>query len=399
MIDLFSDETRRNPYPAYDMIRAASPTLHAPQLDLWMVFDYDGVKRVLSEHETFSSSLESTSRGSGPEWFIFFDPPRHSRLRGLISRAFTPVTVAGLEPRVRELSRELLGRAVQRGAMDLVTDFAVPLPTAVIAEMLGLPVDDRPRFVRWSEIILRLSHFITGGPESSAAAAEYRATTVEMAGYLGDLTARRRAEPRADLLTRLVEAEVDGERLSEHEILNFVQLLLIAGTETTTNLIANAVLCFTENPTQLARLELAPEHLLVAIEEVLRYRSPVQAVFRATKRDVELHGETVPAGSLVLAMVGSANRDPKAFANAGVFDIARDPNLHVAFGHGIHFCIGAALARLEGRVALEELLGSVANITLEGDGTWPPRAALHVHGPASLPIRFEPRGNGTARRP
>ncbi len=219
---------------------------------------------------------------------------------------------------------------------------------------------------------------------------EYRAVTAEMRAFLPDLIAQRRAAHQDDLLTRLVEAEVDGERLTQEEILGFVQLLLVGGQETTANLINNAILCFIENPDQLARLRAAPDLLPSAIEEVLRYRSPVQWMPRATRRDVEMHGQVIPAGKLVLPMIGSANRDPKQFRDAGRFDITRDPNPHIAFGHGIHACLGAPLARLEARIALADFLERVKEFELASDEPWEPRKALHVHGPSRLPIRFTP---------
>jgi cytochrome P450 len=200
------------------------------------------------------------------------------------------------------------------------------------------------------------------------------------------------AEPKDDLLSRLVEAEVDGERLSGHEIVGFVELLIIAGQETTSNLIGNAMLCFAEHPDQLARLRERPELMGKAIEEVLRFRSPVQWIFRATKSDVTLHGQTIPAGKLVLPMIGSANRDAEVFAEPNRFDVAREPNPHIAFGHGIHFCLGAPLARLEASIALPDLLARLGDIELASDALWEPRTALHVLGPTSLKIRFEPSG-------
>lgn len=197
-------------------------------------------------------------------------------------------------------------------------------------------------------------------------------------------------------LTRLVEAEVDGERLTQEEVLGFVQLLLVGGQETTANLINNALLCFIENPNQLARLQAAPEFLPSAIEEVLRYRSPVQWMPRATRRDVKVHGQVIPAGKLVLPMIGSANRDPKQFCDAGRFDITRDPNPRMAFGHGVHSCLGAPLARLEARIALANFLERVKGFELANEEPWEPRKALHVHGPSRLPIHFTPGRRGAA---
>jgi cytochrome P450 len=349
-----------------------------------MIFDYEGVKRVLNDYDAFSSRC-------GYDWLLFSDPPRHTKLRGLLAQAFTPRSVANLEPRIRGLSRELLDRTVERGEMDLAEDFAVPLPMLVIAEMLGVPAADRPRFHRWSEVILNMSYTIGDRGEAARAAdAAFRDVTVEMNAYLTDALAERRAAPKDDLLTRLLNAEVDGERLTQAEILGFFQLFIVGGQETTTNLINNAVLCFVENPDQLARLRAAPGLLPSAVEEVLRYRAPLQWMFRVTKRAVTIHGQAIPAGKLVLAVIGSANRDPRAFPDASHFDVTRAPNLHLAFGHGIHFCLGAPLARLEARVALADVLERLQGLALASAEPWAPRKALHVHGPARLPIRFEP---------
>jgi cytochrome P450 len=389
VINLFSDEMRRNPYPLFDRLRSSSPVLHDPSSDLWMIFDYDGVKRMLSDPEVFSSQ-------HGPKWLVFSDPPRHTKLRALIMRAFTPRVIANLEPRIRELSRALLDQTIERGEMDLAADFSVPLPMMVIAEMLGIPLADRPRFQRWSDVILNMSYTIGGGAGAAEAATEFAAVTTEMNVYLSDQLAVRRLAPKDDLLTRLVEAQVDGERLTQEEILGFFQLLLVGGQETTTNLINNAFLCFVENPDQLARLQTAPDLLPSAIEEVLRYRSPLQWIYRLTKCDALVHGQTIPAGELVLTMVGSANRDPQQFQDPGRFDITRDPNPHLAFGHGIHFCLGAPLSRLEARIALTDLLERVKEWRLASDEPWEPRKALHVHGPVRLPIRFEPGKRVTA---
>jgi cytochrome P450 len=393
MIDLFSDEMRRNPYSAYDQMRSGSPVFHLTPFDLWMIFDYEGVRRVLAEHDTFSSDLShAPGQGNPGEWFIFFDPPRHTKLRALISKAFTPRVVANLEHRIRELSHQLLDQTIERGEMDLATDFSVPLPMFVITEMIGVPVADWPRYKRWSDVIVKLANTFSRDEEAATTLTEYRAVTNEMRAFLPDLILQRRAARQDDLLTRLVEAEVDGERLTQEEVLGFVQLLLVGGQETTANLINNAILCFIENPDQLARLRAAPELLPSAIEEVLRYSSPVQWMPRATRRDVDMRGQVIPAGKLVLPMIGSANRDPRQFPNAGRFDIARDPNPHIAFGHGIHSCLGAPLARLEARIALADFLKRVQGFELASDEPWEPRKALHVHGPSRLPIRFTPGG-------
>ena len=303
-----------------------------------------------------------------------------------MSRAFTPRSVANLERRIDAIARELLDRVAGRGAFDLAADFAVPLPMIVIAEMLGVPAEDRPRIARWNDVLLRMSYLVADIPHAEVVFREFGVITQEMSEYLAALLAERRAQPKDDLLTRLGEAEVDGARLTHHDILGFLQLLLLAGSETTTNLINNAMLCFIEHPDQLALLRRRMDLLPSAIEEVLRFRAPLQWMFRLTTRDVELHGQTLPAKTLLLAMIGSANRDLAAFPDAEKFDITRDPNPHLAFGHGAHFCLGAPLARLEGRVALTALLERFSTIELAESEPWEPRKGLHVHGPTRLPI-------------
>ena len=359
-MDIFSDENRRNPYPLYAHMRAASPVFHVPPpFDGWLIFDYDGVKRALNDVETFSSRVPA------PPWLIFFDPPQHTNLRGLLD------TAAG------------------RNEIDLATEYSVPLPMKVIASIIGIPLSDWARYRHWSDVVLRLSYSRSGGEEAARSLQDFRAVTEEMGKYVAEMIEERRRAPQDDLLTRLTQAEVDGERLSHQDILGFFQVLLVAGQETTADLINNAMLCFMENPGELQRLRANPELLPAAIEEVLRYRSPLQWMMRTPRRDVQLNGQTIPAGKLVLPMIGSANRDPKQFPDPDRFDIARDPNPHVAFGHGIHFCLGAALSRLETKVALTDLLGRFRHFELATSEPWPPRRALHVHGPAHLPLRFE----------
>jgi len=384
MLDFFSDEARRNPYPLYSQVRGVTPVVRVPPpFDAWLILDYEGAKRAITEHGLFSSCVPAP-----PNWFIFFDPPNHTKQRALIAKAFIPRMIAGLEPYIRQLSGQLLDQAIQRGQLDLATEYAVPLAMKVIARLVGIPGTDWERFRRWSDAILKLSYARGGGPEAQAASAEFHAVTPEMKLYVDQMIQRRRASPTDDLLTRLVEAEVDGQRLTQEEVLGFFQLLVVGGQETTANLINNAILSFVENPDQLARLRDRMELLPSAIEEVLRYRSPLQWIMRTPRRDVEMHGQVIPAGKLVLVMVGSANHDPRQFADPERFDITRDPNPHIAFGHGIHFCLGAALTRLEARIALTDLLTRMPHFELASNDPWEPRKGLHVHGPSRLPIRF-----------
>jgi len=383
MANIFSDDVRREPYAIYEQMRTKAPVHYVPPpFDGWLIFDYEGVKRALNYAETFSSAVPAP-----PNWFVFTDPPAHSKLRALISRAFTPRMVADLEPLIRNLSCRLLDRIMDRGEIDLAEAFTVPLPIQVIATMIGIPAQDWSQFKRWSDGILKLSYARSGGAEAQEALREFRCVTAEMSPYLEEMIRERRATPRNDLLTRLIEAEVDGEHLSHQEILGFFQLLVVGGQDTTSALITNAIVCFLDHPDQLALLRRSPELMPQAIEEVLRYRSPFQWVMRTPRRDIEIYGNTIGAGKLVLPMIGSANRDPKIFKDAARFDIARNPNPHIAFGHGIHSCLGAALARMEARIALLDFFARVKTFERVSNEPWQPRKALHVHGPARLPIR------------
>jgi Cytochrome P450 len=395
MMDFFfSNETRRNPFPWYDQVRAVAPVFHEPTSDRWLLFDYESVKRALTDHEAFSSAVTAPTSPPG-RWLLFSDPPRHDTLRALIMRAFTPRAVTRLEPRIAELAHTLLDACVERDEVELLSEFSVPLPLMVIAEMLGAPVADWPRFRKWSDVIMTLIFTLSGGEASERAILGFRAVHAEMQAYLEALADERRAAPRDDLLSGLVHAEVEGDRLSNDDLLGIFQLLLLAGHETSTNLINNAVLSLLEHPDELHRLQSHPELVPSAVEEVLRFRSPVQAMFRVTTREVQMRTAVIPSGRLVIAMIGSANRDPLQFANANRFDVTRQPNPHIAFGHGIHFCLGAPLARLEARIALGALLSHVGTIELAGSEPWEPRAAFHVHGPARLPVRLSA---GSARR-
>jgi cytochrome P450 len=383
-MDIFSDENRRNPYPLYSRMRRDAPVFRVPPpFDAWLIFDYDGVKRVLNDHDCFSNHVPAPDN-----WFIFKDPPQHTKLRALISKAFSPQIILTLEGHIRQLSRDLLDRVIDRGEMDLAKDFAVPLPMKVIAKMMGISEDDWPQFKAWSDTILKISYSRGGDEASRKVMAEFRQVTAVMNDYIAGMIYDRHESPKDDLLGNLVAAEVDGHRLGQNDILGFFQLLIVAGQETTANLINNAMLSLLENPDQLALLRDKMDLLPSAIEETLRYRAPLQWMMRTPTRPVEMQGQTLHSGQLVLPMIGSANRDDKQFERAEEFDITRDPNPHIAFGHGIHFCLGAALARIEAKAALTDLVQRLKEIRLASEEPWEPRKALHVHGPAQLPIRF-----------
>jgi cytochrome P450 len=388
-MDLYSVAARRDPFPLYASALAEAPVQREPAADAWIVLDYPSVRQALADVDAFSSVVADSSTKSS-RWLIFQDPPRHGALRGLISRAFTPRAIAGLEPRIRELSASLLERHRAAGEMDLVLDYAVPLPMMVIAELLGAPPSEYRHLRGWSDAIMRIANTVPGGAGREATIAEFLRVHDEMGIYLGELLQDRRRSPTNDLLSRLAAAEHEGERLTEEQILAFFEILLVAGHETTTNLISNAVLSLLAHPEALARLRGDPSLVPRAVEEVLRYRSPVQIVFRRTRRDIVVGGVEIPAGKRVFLGLGAANHDPAVFAHPERFDIDREPNPHVAFGNGMHFCIGAPLARLEARIALTDLL-TLDGLARASDAPWEPRPAFHVHGPNSLPIRFDRR--------
>jgi cytochrome P450 len=269
-----------------------------------------------------------------------------------------------------------------QAAMDVVQDLAYPLPVIVIAEMLGIPSEDRARFKRWSDEVV--------APAGGLDDMELTSAHYEMGAYFMDLLRERRSSPRDDLISGLIAAEIDGEHLSEIELVGFCMLLLVAGNETTTNLIANAILCLDENPAAAAALRSNPRLLPGAIEEALRHRSPVQSMFRVTTKPVELSGTLIPEDESVVAWIGSANRDPAQFPAADDFQIDRSPNRHLAFGHGIHFCLGAPLARLEDRIALAAILERLGDFGVDGKKPLEPLPGTIVYGVKSLPITFGP---------
>ena len=382
-------DQRLNPFPWYEMMRSQAPVQAFGPRGMVMAFGYDAVQEALSDYTHFSSEYGKRDSGAADDYgqhpisasLINTDPPRHRQLRNLVTQAFTPRAVARLTPRISEIVGELLDAVIPSGRMDIIQDFAYPLPVIVIAELLGIPPEDRARFKRWSDAV------VTGGGGAMADAGNPNA---EMAEFFREMIAQRRAAPRDDLISALLAAQIDGEHLTEKELIGFCVLLLIAGNETTTNLIGNAILCFDEAPAAVEHLRAAPDRLPTAIEEVLRYRSPVQSMFRMATRDTTFYGQDIAAGQFVIAWIGSANRDEAAFPHADQFLVDRAPNRHIAFGYGIHFCLGAPLARLESRIALAALLERTRDLQRV------PGAALHplesnvVFGVRNLPVTFTP---------
>ena len=339
----------------------------------WHVLGHPEVGAVLSDPAVFSSDLTVLrpaqddlalfQRGN----FVQMDPPQHRKLRTLVSQAFTPRVVADLEPRIAELTIQLLDEVDER--FDLIDALAYPLPVIVIAEMLGVPASDRPLFRRWADVLFSQDV----DPDQSLRSASEQAVTAvaptmrEMNAYFLDHIRSRRASPGRDLTSKLVQAEVDGERLADEEIIGFVGLLLLAGHVTTTATLGNSVVCFQDAPDAVAQVRADPGLLPAAIEEVLRVRTPFPRLARMTTADAELAGVTIPAGQVVIPWLTAANRDERVFAEPHRFDVHRTPNPHLSFGHGIHFCLGAPLARLEARVALRLLLERYRDVEVAAD--------------------------------
>ncbi|HEU5439858.1 MAG TPA: cytochrome P450 [Ktedonobacterales bacterium] len=381
------------PFSWYERMRHEAPAHEDPRSGVLSVFRYDDVQRVLSDYEAFSSQRgrpdgsAASAESALDTSLISSDPPRHRQLRNLVTQAFTPRAVAQLAPRITAIIGELLDRVggAGDGRMDFIEDFAYPLPVIVIAELLGIPAAERAQFKRWSDAIVSVPSSTPAGGQLNFMDAQR-----EMALYFSRLMAERRTEPRDDLISHLITAEIGGQRLTEIELIGFCVLLLVAGNETTTNLLGNAILCFDEQPSAYERLRAQPNLIPSAIEEVLRYRSPVQSMFRTATGETAIGGVRTRAGQPVIAWIGSANRDEAQFSNAHVFDIERTPNRHLAFGHGIHFCLGAPLARLEAKLALGALTTRFRTIHRV------PGAPLHwmessiVYGVKALPITFTP---------
>jgi cytochrome P450 len=362
------------------------------QLGMWNVYGYPEAVELLSDPKTFSSNtarllpaMKDLTEGTLTQ----LDPPQHNKLRKLVSHAFTPKVIAGLETRIAELTNELLDEVSGQGRMELVNALAYPLPVIVIAELLGVPSDDRHLFKKWVDALFEDTQQFSmndSADEQETVIAEGRQRIQPLLDYLGEHTAQRRRAPREDLLTRLVEAEVDGHRLSDTEVVNFANILLIAGHITTTMLLGNTVLCLDTNRDQLARVRADRSMVPQAIEESLRFLSPFAVLGRVTNEEAELGGQLIPADQLLMVWVAAANRDPRQFPDPDVFDVTRDPNPQLGFGRGIHFCLGAPLARLEGRVAMNILLDRFP--ALRTDPEQPPVfiPSPNMTGVRSLPI-------------
>lgn len=360
-------ETEEERLSWYRTMRDTDPVSYDRKSKAWRVFRYQDVATILADHTTFSSDLRAVMPEASDliEGNILgLDPPRHHRLRSLVSKVFTPSAIGRLESRVAELTEDLLDATGGRAQLELVDDLSYPLPVIVIADLLGVPSRDRPKFREWADALLAQDNRDTLRVDK-AQREKARVQLNKFYDYLGEHVAARRKQPGDDLLTNLVNAEIDGEKLSDREIVGFATILLLAGHITTTALLGNAIRTLDENPDAQGALRADPTRIPAAIEEVLRYRSPFALLARCTTTEVELGSRIIPARQLVTAWLLSANHDERQFDHPDRFVIDREPNPHIGFGRGIHFCLGAPLARLESRVAIGILLRRYSDIRVD----------------------------------
>jgi cholest-4-en-3-one 26-monooxygenase len=395
-VDLSDPDTfvRGYPHEAFARWRVEAPVFWHPtrQKGFWVLSRYQDVWQASLDQRTFSSARQ----GSIPrEWesedqlegqralLINMDPPLHTKYRRLVNLGFSPKMVNRLETHIRDMARRIVDAIAARGECDFVADVAAELPLQVIVEMIGVPVEDRHLVFDWSNKMLAYDD-----PEFQVSADVGQMAAMEMYAYANQLALDRQAAPRDDLVSVLMTAEVEGEKLSEAEFDSFFLLLAVAGNETTRNLISGGMLALIENPTERDRLLAHPELMPTAVEEMLRWIAPVMQFHRTAMRDIELHGQRIREGQRVSLWYGSANRDEQKFPHADRFDVGRQPNEHLAFGIGPHFCLGANLARLEIRIMFEELLRRLPDIELAG-----PVERLRsnfINGVKRMPVRFTP---------
>ncbi len=398
-VNIASPEFKANPYPFYARLRAEAPVCHVAlpgKQTAWLIARYDDVVAALKDERFAKDKLNALTpeQAARQPWvptmfkplernMLDLDAPDHTRLRALVHKAFTPRLIEQMQERIQKLADELLDAIQDQGRMDLIRDYALPIPTTIIAQMLGVPVEDRHKFHRWSSTI------VSSNP-SGWGMLKAIPNAIAFMRYIRKLIATRRANPQDDLISALVQAEEAGDQLSEDELLAMIFILLVAGHETTVNLIGNGVMALLQHPDQLETLRDDPALIKVAVEELLRYSSPVEtATERYAREDITIAGITIPRGALVFAVIASANRDERQFANPDTLDIRRQPNRHLAFGQGAHYCVGAPLARLEGQIAINTLMRRSRELRLAvapGAVRW--RRGLALRGLEALPLAF-----------
>jgi len=375
-----------DPHEIWGWMRREAPVYHDPVSDVWGIARYDDVLAIEKDPRTFSSRRAPRPHGMPLPMMISMDDPDHRRRRSLVNRGFTPRRISEMEETVAGLCRRIVDRVCEAGSCDFVWDVAAPLPLMVIADLLGFGEDAHDDLLRWSDDMLRAT--------SASAPPEVLETAAGAMLGFRDLQLRviaeRRADPRDDLISTLCAAEIDGHRLDDESIVNETLLLLIGGDETTRHVISGGMLALLERPDQRAALAADPGLLPVAVEELLRWVSPVKNMSRTVTADVELRGQHLREGDEVMLFYPSANRDEAVFDGADTFDVRRDPNPHIAFGFGPHFCLGASLARLELKVMFREVLARLPDLHLDPGAALPVRPSNFVSGLEAMPVRFTP---------
>src|SRR5580765_6034173 len=397
LYQLLDPEVLANPYPLYRRLREESPVYWDPYLHTWVVTRYEDVVTVLhrfsANRTPTPEQLEAIGMGElGPiaqmmtRQMLFMDAPAHTRLRSLASMAFTPARVEALRNHIREILDRLLEPLLRRGQMDVINDLAAPLPAIVTAEMLGVPTSDCDQLKAWSADFAEVLGNFQHNPDRAARTLK---CVEEMTNYFREAIEQQRTDPTEGLINALLTAEIDGDRLSEEEIIANCIVTMVGGQETTTNLIGNGVLTLLRHPAELDRLRTDPSVVPSAVEELLRYESPSQHTARLAPDDVELGGKKISKRAAVIAVMGAANRDPGRFADPDHLDILRKDNRHLAFGWAAHFCFGAALARLEGQIAFERILGRLHDLQLDTRVPLKWRQNLGLRGLTALPVMFD----------
>jgi len=374
------------PHEHFTWMREHAPVYWDDAGQVWGVTRYDDVLEVSRRPDLFCSGRSSRPDAPAIPSMINLDDPAHRRRRGLVSRGFTPRRVGAHEPKIRALCRELLDAVAPKGRCEFVSEIAAPLPMAMIGDLLGVEPEDRLTLQRWSDDLLGATS-VTATPEAAAAAGKAFA---EYAAYNRKVVADRRARPRDDLMSVLVQAEIDGERLSDEDLLQEGLLILVGGNETTRHVLTGGCEALCRHPEQMRMLREEPSRIPTAVEEMLRWVTPIQNMNRTAVRDVELGGQTIRQGDKVLLLYPSANRDESVFPDPFRFDVTRDPNPHVAFGFGAHFCLGASLARLELRVLFEELLPRFPDLRLAADTPPPAAPSNFIRGLTRMEVELGP---------
>ena len=398
--DLYSHDFKKRPYQTYAHLRDENPVrLHkGMQIPIWFVTGYEEAKQVLADHKTFVKRYENALTPAEkeqleptPDMFkmvrdhlLAQDPPDHTRLRTLVSKAFTMKRVNALRPRIQAIADDLLDKVQDQGHMDLIDDYAFPLPVTVIAELLGVPVSDQDKFREWSNAL-------TGTPQNAAENEAYGQHMLAFVAYIGQLFEERRQNPQDDMITALLQAEEAGDRLNQEELFSMVLILLVAGHETTVNLIGNGMLALINHPDQMQLLQEQPELMETAVSEMLRYDGPVErATTRWAAKDTIFNGQQIKRKDPIIVVLAGANHDPAEFDNPTLFDITRDSQQSLAFGYGIHYCVGAPLAKIEGEIAIRTLLNRMPNMRLadpQNELEW--RMSTIIRGLKHMPVVWE----------